>query len=177
MTRELRDRTLGELEELTPEGQREMTAARLTLKAVALLNEAQEASGLNQRQLADALGVSEGRVSQVLGGDGNIRISTFARYLRAMGYVPRLETDPASDAVPPLGGRRVPRRRRSMGSHSTIHFAPVEHNGTSGVKTILMSAGMPLSATETSTPQFVGWLNHEHTTVAWSKPPANELDR
>ncbi|MGW4952143.1 helix-turn-helix domain-containing protein [Streptomyces parvulus] len=72
------------------------------------------ASGKSNKELSSLLGVSEGAVSQVLNGDGNIRISTLARYLRAMGFEPRLSADSVEGGEPlPSAPRRVRRRRKS----------------------------------------------------------------
>jgi len=64
----------------------DMAAARGIVDGSALLARVFRASGLTQRQLAAQAGVSEGRVSQVLGGEENLRLSTVSRYLHAMGY-------------------------------------------------------------------------------------------
>ncbi|MHA7209681.1 helix-turn-helix domain-containing protein [Arthrobacter sp. MDT1-65] len=61
-------------------------AAKAAVDSVALINKVVDDSGLLQSALAKALGVTEGRVSQVLNGDGNVRIATLARFLKAAGY-------------------------------------------------------------------------------------------
>lgn len=167
MTRELREPTLAELEERTPHGQQEMAAARLMLRAATLLEQARDASGLTQKQLADSLGVSEGRISQVLSGDGNIRLSTFARYLRAMGYVPQIDAEP-TEGLPPLRFNRPARRRRREASETNkAYIAQVkDRNGTPGVKVIVMSKGMPVNATEMHAPRFIGEVDLEGSNVS-----------
>ncbi|MEU1594532.1 helix-turn-helix transcriptional regulator [Streptomyces sp. NPDC005708] len=78
------------------------------------------ASGKSNKELSSLLGVSEGAVSQVLNGDGNIRISTLARYLRAMGFEPRLSADPVDGGESlPSAPRRV-RSRRKSGSEEGV---------------------------------------------------------
>ncbi len=79
-----------------------MAAAHAAVEAVALMNRALASSGGTQRELAARLGVSEGRVSQVLNGDGNVRVSTLARFLRAAGHQLRLEATPVDDPGLPL---------------------------------------------------------------------------
>ncbi|MDN4616010.1 helix-turn-helix transcriptional regulator [Leifsonia sp. F6_8S_P_1B] len=65
----------------------ELAAADSQLKAHVLLAKAFAArADLSQRDLAEKLRVSEGRVSQILGGDDDLRVSTLGRYLRALGY-------------------------------------------------------------------------------------------
>ena len=62
----------------------EMGAAHITNEVVGLLNTALAASGLTRRELAARLGIGESRVSQVLNGDGNLRLTTLGRFLAAM---------------------------------------------------------------------------------------------
>jgi putative heme degradation protein len=51
-----------------------------------LIEETLRVSGLRSRDLAARLGVSAGRVSQVLNGDGNLRMTTIGRYLWSLGF-------------------------------------------------------------------------------------------
>lgn len=62
----------------------EMGAAHITNEVVGLLHEALLKSGLTRRELAARLGIGESRVSQVLNGDGNLRLTTIGRFLAAM---------------------------------------------------------------------------------------------
>lgn len=79
-------------EQLREENPLDAAAARAAVAAVSVMNEAFEKSDLSsRRQLAGALGVSEGRISQILNGDGNVRVSTLARLLKASGF--DLESD------------------------------------------------------------------------------------
>ena len=64
----------------------ESAAADSAVRSVSLINEVIEKAALPQSQVADILGISPGRVSQVLNGDGNVRISTLAKFLRAAGF-------------------------------------------------------------------------------------------
>jgi len=84
--------------------------ARLAVDASALLHRAFRASGLQARELAARLGVTEGRVSQVLHGDGNIRVTTLGRYLRAMGFVGQVtaESLDGTEIVAPRTRRPAP---------------------------------------------------------------------
>lgn len=109
MTEMTKSSSLVELEESTDEGKREMSAARAEVRVSNLLRKAFRLTRKSQRQLAEKLGVTEGRVSQVLNSDGNLRITTIARYLRVMGYELQLEAVPAEEGVPDL---RVVRRSR-----------------------------------------------------------------
>lgn len=144
------------LEAMTPEGARELAAAQVMVKATTLLWKAFERSGLSQRELAEALDVSEGRVSQVLHGDGNVRLSTLARYLRATGYLAQLDAVPADSSVPPLRSR-VSRRKRHLGpSLHDVYVTEVAHGGTTTFKLTAIPHGVPLDAVETSAASHVG---------------------
>jgi len=71
--------------EATPEGRLDLAAARASIKVLALLNKAFDRSGLTQEELSEKLGVTAGRVSQVLNGDGNYTVATIAKFLAVMG--------------------------------------------------------------------------------------------
>jgi transcriptional regulator with XRE-family HTH domain len=98
-----REMSIIEQEMNTPEGRRELAAAQGIADAADLLLESFEASELTQDRLATLLGVTPGRVSQVLHGDGNVKVATLARFLAAMGYELRLTVAPAQDAAPAQG--------------------------------------------------------------------------
>ena len=151
------------LEAQTPEGARELSAAEVMVRATTLLNRAFEQSGLTQRELAKTLGVTEGRVSQVLNGDGNVRLSTLARYLRATGYLTRIEADPATPDVPPLVPPRRKRSRRQADVHD-LYVTPIQHLGRPEFKITALPTGEPVTAFEKSTATLVGrtdsWIEH-----------------
>ena len=102
--------TAVEREEQTAVGRREMAAARAEVRVANLLAKSMESSHMTQRELAQWLGVTEGRVSQVLNSSGNLRITTIARYLRAMGYRLVIDAEPTEPGAPSLRSDRVPRR-------------------------------------------------------------------
>jgi transcriptional regulator with XRE-family HTH domain len=64
----------------------EIAGARLRAKVLALLKAALEESGLKAKDLADRLGVRKSAVSQVLNGNGNMRLNTLADYLLELGF-------------------------------------------------------------------------------------------
>jgi len=111
--------TLVEHEEASEVGRLDMAAARLSVQTLTVLNKAVESSGISRRTLAEKIGVSEGRVSQVLNGNGNLQAATVARFLRAVGYQAQLMAVPCDEGVPPLPspkrGARRSRRRRQRG--------------------------------------------------------------
>ena len=71
----------------------ELAAARGAVEGSALLTRAFFEAGITQKELARRVGVTEGRVSQVLSEEVDLRLSTIARYLHAMGYRLRLNAD------------------------------------------------------------------------------------
>jgi DNA-binding phage protein len=101
-----------EMEE-DPRDSLELAAAGLAVDVTALLDRVLEASGMTARALAERLGITEGRVSQVLNGDGNVYVSTLGRFIRAMGYRPVLAARNIEDGtviearpLPPVNCRR-----------------------------------------------------------------------
>jgi transcriptional regulator with XRE-family HTH domain len=74
-----------------PVAARELAAAELSMQTLSILNVALARSGLTQRDLAQKIGVTESAVSQTLFGDGNLKIYTLARYLKALGFEASLE--------------------------------------------------------------------------------------
>lgn len=81
---------------------REMAAARFALSVRNALEAAFRAWGREKSDLAKDLGVSVSAVCQVLDGDGNVRVSTIARYARALGYQASLRLDPVEDGAQAL---------------------------------------------------------------------------
>ncbi|GAA0545503.1 hypothetical protein GCM10010172_28940 [Paractinoplanes ferrugineus] len=96
----------------TPQGRLGLAAAAAAAGITRLLHAAKAASGLTSKEVAAELGVTEGRVSQVFSGDGNLHIATIARFVRAMGYELTIGAVPAEKNRPPLDlrGRRSRRR-------------------------------------------------------------------
>jgi transcriptional regulator with XRE-family HTH domain len=69
------------------DGERALAIARLKRAVLATLLEAFSLSRIStQSDLARSLQVRRSAVNQVFNGDGNVRISTLAEYLNAMGY-------------------------------------------------------------------------------------------
>lgn len=115
---ERRRRSLVEEREQTLAGRIAMAAADAAVESVSLINEALEVSELPHAALAERLGVTPGRVSQVVNGDGNVRITTLARFLRALGYNLTLRAVPASKAAKPLPSPyQRPGRQQRIGGH------------------------------------------------------------
>jgi DNA-binding phage protein len=73
------------VDKLREEHPLDMAAAGAAVHAVAMMNTAMRNSGLSREGLAEALGVTVERVDEILDGDGNVRIATLARVLKATG--------------------------------------------------------------------------------------------
>ncbi len=58
---------------------------RITFDFATQIDKALEQSGSSQAELAKTLGVSEGRVSQVLNNPGNLGLNSVVKYARAIG--------------------------------------------------------------------------------------------
>jgi transcriptional regulator with XRE-family HTH domain len=101
-----------------------MAAAELCVRVADVLNLALDQSGKTQKELAERLGIGESRVSQVLRGDGNMHIATFARFLRGIGYRSRLVLEVAEEDVPDFVEPR-PRRKRAARESSANDFTHV----------------------------------------------------
>ena len=116
MTIDERRRSL--VDQLREERPLDAAAARAAVRAVGLMNDAHARSGMDtRRDLAEAVGVSEGRISQLLNGDGNVRVSTLARVLKASGF--DLELGLAGVPDEPRTTSRRPRRRASTDEDPT----------------------------------------------------------
>ena len=120
--------TLIEEEEATATGAQGLAAADLAGQVMRLLHQALDVSGLDQKALAEQLGVTQGRVSQVFNGDGNMRIAAVARYLRALGYETQLSATPVVPGNPalPRGARRPEIRGRQRAVTETRYVARLQ---------------------------------------------------
>ena len=90
----------------SPLGARELAASQLTNDALVLLQTALSSTGVTQKQLAEILGIGESRVSQVVNGDGNLKLTTFARDMRALGYAVTFNVTPVERTSPELTRER-----------------------------------------------------------------------
>lgn len=106
-----KDRSLYEEVADTRAGANALAAADLAIQVSRLLYLAISRTKITQADLAGRLGVTEGRVSQVLNGDGNVHIATLGRFMRAMGYRIQLRAEPTEGGLEPIEQQR-PRRTR-----------------------------------------------------------------
>lgn len=110
-----RPQTVGELMDRPTERAIEMAAARAVNRADSLLSEAHSVSNVTQKELARALHVTEGRISQVLSGESNPRLTTLARYLSALGYALSLDATPTRPELPRIGVRKRRKTKKRQG--------------------------------------------------------------
>jgi len=80
------------------DGTRRLARARLRYNVLGTLHRSLESSKMTKTQLADRLGVRKSAVSQVFGGDGNLRVNTIADYLAGMGCELELQIVPEGTA-------------------------------------------------------------------------------
>ena len=123
----------------TSYGRQELAAARATNTARILLQQAFLASNLKKQQLADALRVPVRRVSRVLGGEGNLRVVTLARYMSVMGYRLELSAEPDAEGRPSLARAG---RRRSV--RADLHHRRVISAGAEVSEMTLTAVGAPV---------------------------------
>jgi len=111
MTRSPKARSLSDEISSTHAGANALAAADLAIQVSRMLYLALTRTGVTQAELASRLGVTEGRVSQVVTGDGNIHIATFGRFMRALGYKIELRAVGVSPDLEPIEPQQ-PRRTR-----------------------------------------------------------------
>lgn len=75
-----------------PRGAMEMAAAQFAEDVSIALRAALAREGIQRNELADRVGVTAGRVSQVL-SEGNLKVSTIGKFARALGYQAKLVLD------------------------------------------------------------------------------------
>jgi len=158
MTEIAKQMSLVELEERSDEGKREMSAARAGVRVTNLLRKAFRLTKSSQRKLAERLGVSEGRVSQVLNSDGNLRITTIARYLRAMGYELQLEAIPVERGVPDLRTTRHSRRNKKP-----VHVFGNTNSGSNEQTTVILTDSPHIKNLSLESMHYLGQFQHQGT--------------
>lgn len=115
------DASLGVMPELS---EAVMAAASLSNAVGSLIDQMVELSGMAKKDVATGMGVTPARVSQILAGDGNVRMSTLGRIAHACGFALRLTAmDVESGAE--ISVPRQARRRRVSAEEPTPPVAPV----------------------------------------------------
>jgi len=90
-------RKLGEEARATPQGRRKLEEDLLIGDVTDSIAALLEATGVKQRGLAERLGVTEGRVSQILSGTGNLTLRTLGAVGWALGVHIGLRATPMAD--------------------------------------------------------------------------------
>jgi transcriptional regulator with XRE-family HTH domain len=140
--------------ESDPQAAIELAAASLSHTLTSLVQSACELRGdLSGAALAERLGVTEGRVSQVLSGDGNPRVVTIGRYLRALGY----EVEARLRSVEPDAPQPHWRwRGAGVSQPHDLYMGFVKHQGHIAPKVTIVEAGVSPLAEEVLRPQKIG---------------------
>lgn len=122
------------VDQLRDERPLDAAAARAAVRAVGLMNEAFALGDLGtRRELAEAVGVSEGRISQLLNGDGNVRMSTLARLLKASGFDLELSLAGVRDVPRPSARRREKQASRDeLPTYVTVRAETAVSKGSDG---------------------------------------------
>jgi transcriptional regulator with XRE-family HTH domain len=115
----------------SPEGRLSLAAARLALRISELLHSAKIRSGQSSKQIADQLGVTEGRVSQILNGSGNLHVATVGRFLAACGFELNVKTVPLG--TKPSSPQREKRGRAEGQPRKSWHIFAQDYISSSGV--------------------------------------------
>jgi len=119
----------------TTEGARELAAADFAIRVSELLGSAFRRSGLTNHEFAGMLNVSDGRASQILNSDGNLRVSTIAKSLHALGWAPWLTARDQS-------GAELATRDRSYDSANSRRSQEVDAETTTYRVTVLGEFGV-----------------------------------
>jgi transcriptional regulator with XRE-family HTH domain len=174
-----------EKREATTEGRLSLAAARLALRVQEVLESAKRRSGKTSREIAAQLDVTEGRVSQILNGDGNLHVATIARFLGACGLELKVMTVPFGAATSP--NRRERRDPSAPQNRGTWHLYAQNYMTSSGVtRTVdfVTADGndMPIPLGE---PVHMGRLERRGTSIrvepsdeaaAWQQKTKNALE-
>jgi len=126
-----------------PGGEAALAAARLRREVLVALDQAFAASGLEtQTEIARRLNVRKSAVSQVLRGEGNLRITTLAEYLFALGFELDINLVRAGEPrrAELMGRSAVPAHTALNASLSMVFMAAQDQEGNFS----LSAAGQPL---------------------------------
>jgi hypothetical protein len=97
----------------TRTGAMDMAAARLVSSVGGLMQRALAMTGKRNQEVAQEMRVTPGRITQLLNADGNIKVSTLARFMEACGYEVVISALPKKEGLPSLEPRRRTKRNRS----------------------------------------------------------------
>lgn len=123
----------------TPKGALDQASAKVVNAVGGLMQRALAATGTAKQDIAKAMLVSPGRISQILAADGNVKVSTLARFMEACGYELSISAVPKREGLPSLEPRRRgPRRVRTAPAssarfHVDDYFGPKDFASKPGI--------------------------------------------
>lgn len=101
----------------------DIIAAALMDRVSVVLLAAVEESGFTPSEVAERMGVSQSRISQIVGEPSNLRLTTIARFLGAIGFEPQFSAEDRQRGTVIDGFRR--NRRPRSGARGIAHvFVP-----------------------------------------------------
>ena len=108
--------------ELSPDGRRAFEEEFLIGDVTETIAGLLDSLSISQRELAERLGVTEGRVSQILGGSGNLTLRSLAAVGWALGIKFGLRATPMVDrsATPAVDDSPAPAWLRSVGGEARL---------------------------------------------------------
>lgn len=155
-----REKTMVEEFESEPGGAGSLAAATLAMRVADLLQRVKHLSGVTHRALANSLGITQGRVSQVLNGDGNVHVATLARFMHAMGYEIRITAEPIAAKTTPVGSPAKRTRERRPAGVDRVDLAVYEQTFLTGQGVAQVQMFVPtddvLGCTPEGDPRLVG---------------------
>ena len=123
-------------------------------------------SDVSQKDMARRLQVSEGRVSQILSGEDDLRVSTFARYFRALGYELAVQALSAEPDAPELVMKA--KRSSSWMGQSSLFVSVVGQGDLRAAKFTILPHGVSVEAPEVHAPKYVGEIDHGQSRVTFT---------
>jgi transcriptional regulator with XRE-family HTH domain len=162
------DKRISEVEKIEsdPKQAVDLAAAVLQMRFHNLLATAFRARpDITQRDLSEVLGVSEGRVSQVLHGDDSLRIVTIARYLRALGYEVHPTVTSVSKDAPSISGSGRINPNRTWDA-AQLYVSVVLDGAVTMPQFTITHAKSGLDAKVIRPPEHIGSIEFELGTIA-----------
>lgn len=148
-------------------GRKAYARSRARQDVLEALHEALEEAGITRIELAKRLGVRKGAVSQVLNGDGNVRVNTLADYLVELGFQARIKFEPFDfgDSLDSICTEENTLLGLVSGSESAESIPPadtlvklrlVPHSKAAGLSDDGVSAPQPVYTEDFGHPHYVG---------------------
>ncbi|MBH0023810.1 helix-turn-helix transcriptional regulator [Salinibacterium sp. SWN248] len=152
---------------------RERKAARLERQVLLLIEQAMQNTRFTQAALAEALGVTAGRISQVLNGDGNLTIASLARTLAALEYEVFMTAESVNHSLPPIRPRihRAPASRESV--EIDVYRQTIMSKGQLSHRLTMVDAGVDIDAKTVGAPERITRIAYDRR-YSWSAHLAPE---